>query len=320
MKAKKNQNLFALILDKMGSWSLLILIGVVMAFANSKFLTSSNIINVLRQIAVVTIGAVGVSFVILGGGFDLSTGMIATFAGCNSAAFIVKLGWPIIPAILVAILIGVAIGTINGMLITHMRIEPFICTLGMQYIVNGLILVTTKSVPITGLPESYLFLGRGFLFDFLPVPVAIMLLFVLVGHILLKYTIFGRSIIAIGENEVAAQLSGLNVKLVKVAMYAFCGFCVSFDGIVLAARLSSGQPTSGADLSLQAIAAVYIGGTFQGSVVNTMAGALVWGFMNNALNLMNVNAYWQKVALGVIIIIAVLFDAFRAKLAMKKKS
>ena len=98
MKAKKNQNLFALILDKMGSWSLLILIGVVMAFANSKFLTSSNIINVLRQIAVVTIGAVGVSFVILGGGFDLSTGMIATFAGCNSAAFIVKLGWPIIPA------------------------------------------------------------------------------------------------------------------------------------------------------------------------------------------------------------------------------
>ena len=231
-----------------------------------------------------------------------------------------KLGWPIIPAILVAILIGVAIGTINGMLITHMRIEPFICTLGMQYVVNGLILVTTKSVPITGLPESYLFLGRGFLFDFLPVPVAIMLLFVLVGHILLKYTIFGRSIIAIGENEVAAQLSGLNVKLVKVAMYAFCGFCVSFAGIVLAARLSSGQPTSGADLSLQAIAAVYIGGTFQGSVVNTMAGALVWGFMNNALNLMNVNAYWQKVALGVIIIIAVLFDAFRAKLAMKKKS
>ena len=200
MKAKKHQNLFALILDKMGSWSLLILIGVVMAFANSKFLTSSNIINVLRQIAVVTIGAVGVSFVILGGGFDLSTGMIATFAGCNSAAFIVKLGWPIIPAILVAILIGVAIGTINGMLITHMRIEPFICTLGMQYVVNGLILVTTKSVPITGLPESYLFLGRGFLFDFLPVPVAIMLLFVLVGHILLKYTIFGRSIIAIGES------------------------------------------------------------------------------------------------------------------------
>lgn len=320
MKSKKNQNLFALILDKMGSWSLLILIGVVMAFANSKFLTSSNIINVLRQIAVVTIGAVGVSFVILGGGFDLSTGMIATFAGCNSAAFIVKLGWPIIPAILVAILIGVAIGTINGMLITHMRIEPFICTLGMQYVVNGLILVTTKNVPITGLPESYLFLGRGFLFDFLPVPVAIMLLFVLVGHILLKYTIFGRSIIAIGENEVAAQLSGLNVKLVKVAMYAFCGFCVSFAGIVLAARLSSGQPTSGADLSLQAIAAVYIGGTFQGSVVNTMAGALVWGFMNNALNLMNVNAYWQKVALGVIIIIAILFDAFRAKLAMKKKS
>ena len=321
MKLKaENKNILALVLDKLGSWSLLILIGVVMAFANSKFLTSSNILNVLRQIAVVTIGAVGVSFVILGGGFDLSTGMIATFAGCNSAALVVNHGWPILPAILVAILIGVAIGAINGLLITNMKIAPFICTLGMQYVINGLILVTTKSVPITGLPEAYLFLGRGFLFDVIPAPVVIMLLFVLVGHILLKYTVFGRSIIAIGENETAAKLSGLNVNLVKVSMYAFCGFCVSCAGVVLAARLSSGQPTSGADLSLQAIAAVYIGGTFQGSVVNTMAGALVWGFMNNALNLMNVNAYWQKVALGVIIIIAVLFDAFRAKLAMQKKS
>ena len=224
MKLKSNKNMFALIMDKLGSWSLLILIGVVMAFANSKFLTSSNILNVLRQIAVVTIGAVGVSFVILGGGFDLSTGMIATFAGCNSAALIVNHVWPILPAMLFAIAIGVVIGSINGVLITHMKIAPFICTLGMQYVVNGLILVTTKSVPITGLPEAYLYLGRGFIFDVFPVPVAIMLLFVLVGHILLKYTIFGRSIIAIGENEVAAKLSGLNVNLVKVAMYAFCGF------------------------------------------------------------------------------------------------
>lgn len=319
MKSRKKTNLVATISDKLGSWSLLIVIGVVMAFANDKFLTPSNIINVLRQIAVVSIGAIGVSFVILGGGFDLSTGMIATFAGCNSAALIVYHGWHIVPAMLVAILIGVAIGTINGLLINFMKIPPFICTLGMQYIINGLILVTTKSVPITGLPEGYLYLGRGFIADVLPVPVVIMLAFVLVGHILLKYTIFGRSIIAIGENETAAKLSGLNVDLVKVAMYGFCGLCVSCAGIVLAARLSSGQPTSGADLSLQAIAAVYIGGTFKGSVINTLAGALVWGFMNNALNLMNVNAYWQKVALGIVIIAAVLFDAFRAKLATSRK-
>lgn len=315
MKNKSFKNILATVADKLGAWLLIIVIGIVMAFANNKFLASSNLINVLRQISVVTIGAIGVSFVILGGGFDLSTGMIATFTGCNAAGLIVKNGWNIWVAILLAVLIGVMIGTVNGALITFLKIPPFICTLGMQYVVNGLILVTTKSVPITGLPQAFLMLGRGYIGNLIPVPVLIMLVFVLMGHILLRYTLFGRSVIAIGENETAAKLSGLNVNLIKVAMYSFCGMCVSCAGIVLTARLSSGQPTSGADLSLQAIAAVYIGGTFQGSIINTLAGALVWGFMNNALNLMNVDAYWQKVALGVIIIVAVLFDTFRAKLA-----
>ncbi len=317
-KSKKPGNIVSLIADKLGAWLLIIVIVVVMIFANDKFLTSSNIINVLRQICVVSIASVGVSLVILGGGFDLSTGMIATFAGCNSAALVVNHGWGLVPALLVAILIGVVIGTINGLLITYLKVAPFICTLGMQYAINGLILVTTRSVPITGLPESYLFLGRGYIGGWLPVPVVIMILFILAGHILLKYTVFGRSIIAIGENENASKLSGLNVNLVKVAMYSFSGFCVSCAGIVLTARLSSGQPTSGADLALQAIAAVYIGGTFKGSVINTLAGTLVWGFMNNALNLMNVNAYWQDVALGIVIIAAVLFDTFRARLATKQ--
>lgn len=317
MKSNNLKNISAKIADKLGAWLLIIVIAAIMLFTSDKFLTTTNMINVFRQIAVVSIAAIGVSFVILGGGFDLSTGMIATFAGCNTALFMKNLGWNMFFAMTVAILIGIAIGTINGLLITYLKIPPFICTLGMQYVVNGLIFVTTKSVPITGLPEAFLKIGRGYIFGFLPVPVLIMFLFVLVGHIVLKYTVFGRSIVAIGENETAAKLSGLNLNLIKVSMYALSGFCVSCAGIVLAARLSSGQPNSGADLSLQAIAAVYIGGTFKGSIVNTLAGALVWGFMNNALNLMNVNAYWQKVALGIVIIGAVLFDTFRAKLASK---
>ncbi len=319
-KSRKNYiDIVAKAADKLGAWLLIIVIGLIMAFASDKFMTGSNIVNVLRQICVVSIGAVGVSFVILGGGFDLSTGMIATFAGCISANLVVNYGWNLW-LLLAAILIGMIIGTLNGLFITFLKIPPFICTLGMQYVVNGLILVMTKSVPITGLPESYLYLGRGYIGQWLPVPVTIMLAFILVGHILLRYTIFGRSIIAIGENETASKLSGLNVNLVKVMMYTFSGFCVSCAGIVLTARLSSGQPTSGADLALQAIAAVYIGGTFKGSVINTLAGTLVWGFMNNALNLMNVNAYWQKVVLGIVIIAAVLFDTFRAKLATKQSS
>lgn len=317
MKNKGFKNVAAKAADKLGAWMLIILIALVMMFASDKFLTVSNMINVLRQISVVTIAAIGVSFVILGGGFDLSTGMIATFAGCNAAIFCKNFGWSLVPALLVAILIGVVIGTANGIMVTFWKIPPFIGTLGMQYIVNGLIFVTTKSVPITGLPEGFLALGRGFIGDFFPVPVLIMLIFVVIGHILLKYTTFGRAVIAIGENETAAKLSGLNVSKIKVIMYSFCGFCVSCAGIVLAGRMSSGQPNSGTDLSLQAIAAVYIGGTFKGSIINTLAGALVWGFMNNALNLMNVDAYWQKVALGAIIVVAVLFDSFRAKLATK---
>jgi len=318
--SKKKVNVLALAADKLGAWMLLIMIAVIMPFLSDKFLTSGNIINVLRQICVVSIAAIGVSFIILGGGFDLSTGMIATFAGCNAAGFVVKFGWSLPVAILVAVLIGMVIGTCNGLLITYMKLPPFISTLGMQYIINGLIFVTTKSVPITGLPDGFLMLGRGYIGEWLPVPVIIMVCFVIIGHILLKYTIFGRSIIAIGENETAAKLSGLNVNLVKVSMYAFSAMCASCAGVVLTARLSSAQPNSGADLALQALAAVYIGGTFKGSIINTLAGGLVWGFMNNALNLLNVNAYWQKVALGIIIIIAVLFDSFRANLAAKQKS
>ena len=317
MKTKKASNIAAKVADKLGAWMLIILIAVVMLFASDRFLTTDNMLNVFRQICVVCIGAIGVSFVILGGGFDLSTGMIATFTGCNAAIFMKNFGWNMVVAILVSVLLGMVIGTVNGLLITYLKIPPFIGTLGMQYIVQGLIFVITKSVPITGLPEGFLSLGRGFIAGFFPVPVLIMLLFVLLGHILLKYTVFGRSVIAVGENETAAKLSGLNVNVIKVGMYAFCGFCVACAGIVQTARLSSGQPNSGADLSLQAIAAVYIGGTFKGSIINTFAGALVWGFMNNALNLLNVDAYWQKVALGVIIIVAVLFDTFRAKLATK---
>lgn len=309
----------SMVADKLGAWMILILISIIMGFASDKFLTVSNLMNVFRQIAVVGIAAIGVSFAILGGGFDLSTGMVATFAGCNAALLMKNLNMNMYAAIAIALLIGVAIGTVNGLLITYMKMPPFICTLGMNYAVNGLVFVTTKSTPITGLPESFLVFGRGYIFDVIPVPVVILLVFVIVGHIVLKYTTFGRSVIAVGENETAAKLSGLNVNGVKVAMYALCAFCASCAGIVLASRLSSGQPSSGADLGLQSIAAVYIGGTFKGSIVNTLAGALVWGFMNNALNLMNVNAYWQKVALGIVIILAVLFDTFRAKLAAKKQ-
>ena len=306
------------IASDMGAWLLIIVVAIIMTLCTDTFLTWNNIINVIRQTTVVSIIALGASFVVLGGQIDLSTGMASTFAGCNAALLITKAGFPPVLGVLTALLIGVCIGTITGLIVTYWHIPAFIGSLGMQYIIQGLILITTNSMPITGLPEGFLKLGRGYIADVLPIPVIIMAIFYLIGAILLKYTVFGRSVISVGENADAARLSGLNVERTKIVMFSICGFCASFAGIVQAARMSSGQPGSGADLSLQALAAVYIGGTFKGSMLNTLAGALARGFVNNGLNLLGVNAYWQKVALGVVIIIAVLFDIVRVRISTSK--
>lgn len=305
--------------SNMGAWLLIIMISIVLTFATDTFLTWDNIINVLRQTCVVSIIALGSSFVVLGGEIDLSTGMASTFAGCNAALMTTKFGLDLWPAILLAVTVGCAIGTLTGCLVTYCKIPSFIGSLGVQYIVQGFILITTSSMPITGLPEAFLQLGRGYVAGVIPIPVIIMAVFFVIGAFLLKYTTFGRSVIAVGENPEAAKLSGLNVKRTKVLIFTICGFCAAFAGIVQAGRMSSGQPGSGGDLSLQALAAVYIGGTFKGSMLNTLAGALAWGFVNNGLNLLKVNAYWQKVTLGLIIIVAVLFDIVRAKIATKSK-
>ena len=306
------------IANNMGAWLLIIVIIVLMAFVNDKFLTVSNIINVLRQVCVVAICALGVSFVVLGGEIDLSSGMAATFAGCNAALLITRLGVPLVPAILLAVLLGAVVGTMSGCIVTFWKIPSFIGTLGVQYIIQGLILITTNSMPVTGLPEGFLFLGRGYVANIIPVPVIIMLVFFAIGTFLLKYTTFGRSVIAVGENAEAAALSGLKVVQTKVLMFTICGFCSACAGIVMTARLSSGQPSSGSDMALQALAAVYIGGTFKGSMLNTLVGALAWGFVNNGLNLLGVNAYWQKIVLGAVIVVAVLFDSIRAKISTAK--
>lgn len=305
-------------MSDMGAWLLIIVVGIILTVFTETFLTWDNIINVLRQTCVVSIIALGASFVVLGGEIDLSTGMASTFAGCNTALLMTRFDVPVIPAILIALVVGIAIGTLTGCIVTYWGIPAFIGSLGIQYIVQGLILVTTGSMPVTGLPESFLVLGRGYIANTIPVPVILMAVFFIIGAIVLRYTPFGRSVIVVGENPEAAKLSGINVKRTKVMIFAICGFCAAFAGIVQASRMSSGQPSSGGDLSLQALAAVYIGGTFKGSMLNTLAGALAWGFVNNGLNLLGVSAYWQKVALGIVIVVAVLFDIVRSKAIQKK--
>jgi ribose transport system permease protein len=264
----------------------------------------------MRQVCVNAVVALGATFVIFCGEIDLSQGAMAALFGCI-CAMLMKAGIGVLPAILISLALGMFVGAIMGSCVTYLKVPSFIVTLGMMYSLEGVVLLLTKSQPISGLPKSFMILGRGYV-GFVPVPAIILVVTYFIGAVLIKFTIFGRSILAVGENQIATRLSGLNVSRIKIAVFALAGFFSAFGGVILASRLSSGQPSSGSDLSLQALAAVFIGNTGgAGNVLNTLAGVFIMGLISNGLNLMSVNASWQKIALGLIIIGAVTIDSLK---------
>jgi len=304
--------------NAMGVWLVVVLFFGILSITTDTFLSYVNLINVIRQICVNAMVALGASYVILGGEIDLSTGTLTAFTGCAVALLMVA-GvnmWVAIPMILV---LGSIIGILTGFVVTLLRIPSFIASLGMSYVILGATLLLTNSEPISGLPEQFMMLGRGYIADLIPVPVIILMIFFTIGAFVLKYTSFGRSVISVGENKVAARLSGIDVIKTKILVFAIGGFTASAAGVVMASRLSSGQPMAGGDIGLTAIAAVFVGGTEKASALNVLAGAFVLGLVNNGLNLLKVNAYWQKVALGLIIVLAVLLDQIRASRAVALK-
>ena len=303
--------------DAMGVWLVVLLFFIILSLATDNFLTYANLTNVVRQICVNALVALGASYVILGGEIDLSTSNMCAFAGCG-AALLMRAGVNMWLAMLIMLVIGALIGCLTGVIVNYLKIPSFIASLGMQYVILGTTLLLTNSEPISGLPEGFMTFGRGYVFDVIPVPVIILAIMFAVGGFVFKYTSFGRSVISVGENITAAKLSGINVSRTKVAIFSIGGFSAALAGIVLASRLSSGQPMAGTDIGLQAIAAVYVGGTSKGSALNVLAGSLALGLVNNGHNLLEVNANWQKVALGVIIIFAVLMDQVRASKTAKK--
>jgi ribose/xylose/arabinose/galactoside ABC-type transport system permease subunit len=310
-KIKKNFN-------DLGVWLVVMLFFIVLSITTDTFLTYANLINVVRQICVNAMVALGAAYIIYGGEIDLSPGNLAAFAGCM-AALLMRAGVNMWLSIAIVLVVGSIIGLILGFVVTFLKIDSFIASLGMSYVILGATLLLTNSEPISGLPSQFMELGRGYVLDVIPVPVIILLIFFIIGGFVLKFTSFGRNVISVGENKVAARLSGINVIKIKNLIFAIGGFTASAAGIVMASRLSSGQPTAGGDLGLTAIAAVFVGGTEKGSAWNVLAGAFVLGLVNNGLNLLEVNAYWQKVALGLIIIFAVLIDQIRAKRALSNQ-
>ncbi|BDG30011.1 ribose ABC transporter permease (plasmid) [Thermus thermophilus] len=290
-------------------WALGILV-LVLSLLSPYFLTPSNLLNILRQVSINAILALGMTVVILKGGIDLSVGSLLALAGAMAAGLAVAGLSPVL-AMGLGIGVAIALGILQGLLVAYAGLPPFIVTLAGLTAFRGLTLVYTDGRPITGLPEPFLFLGNGTVLG-IPVPVMAMLLFLLLTHFLLRYTAWGRYLYAIGGNEEAARLSGVPVAPIKVFAYAYSGLAAGLAALVLTGRLNSAQPTAGTGFELDAIAAAVVGGTSlaggRGTAWGTFLGALIIGVLNNGMNLLNVSAFYQLIAKGVVIVLALLVD------------
>ena len=296
-------------IQRYGLLLIFIVFAVVLSFLSDRFLTTKNILNILRQASINGIISVGMTLVILTGGVDLSVGSILALSGVIGAD-LMKRGLPVPVVILTALLIGVALGTINGIAISSAKIPPFIATLGMLVVARGLTLMYTQGQPITGLPESFRFMGTGSIGP-IPMPIIIAGAAFLLGIIVLSRTRFGEYVYLTGDNPTAARLAGVPNRRVIVMVYAISGFCATLGGLMLIARLDSAQPVIGVGYEFSAIAAVVVGGTSfiggEGTLVGTIFGALLMQTLNNGLTLLNVSSLWEQVYRGGLIAVAVLF-------------
>jgi len=293
--------------------ALLVMI-VIVSLLNPHFFTLANILNILRQTAVNAIIAVGMTLVILTAGIDLSVGSILAFAGAVGAGLIAR-EIPLAVSVPAALAVGTAMGAASGIIIAKGRVQAFIATLVAMTLIRGLTLVYTDGRPIstgfTDTADAFAFIGTGYLLG-IPFPVWLMVITFGAAWYLLNHTRLGRYIYALGGNEEATRLSGINVDRIKITVYAICGFLSALAGLIITSRLSSAQPTAGAGYELDAIAAVVLGGTSlmggKGSIMGTLVGAFIIGFLNNALNLLDVSSYYQMIAKAVVILLAVLVD------------
>jgi ribose/xylose/arabinose/galactoside ABC-type transport system permease subunit len=318
-------------IDLLGRFApLIFLLGLVavLSFLEPGFRTERNIMNVLRQVSIIGILAVGMTFVILTAGIDLSVGSMVAFTGIVCAATAKGSrsllaggttdpgGSRVLLAALAAIGLGLLLGLFQGFLIGKLEIPAFVVTLGGLGAWRGATLVFSEGQPISGFSSDFKFWGQGFV-GRVPVPVIIFLLFVLVAFVVLRYSQYGRWIYALGGNREAARLSGLNTTALTISVYAISGFCAGVGGFLLTSRLNSAEQVAGQNYELQAIAAVVIGGTSLfggiGGVIGTLIGTLLIGVLNNGLVILNVSPYWQPIVVAIILVASVFFDQLAKK-------
>lgn len=283
---------------------------IVMSIASNRFLSFGNLSNIALQTSINALLAIGMTFVILTGGIDLSVGAILALSGASTAGLMIHGFSPFIASI-IGLLVGVIAGLMNGLLVGYGKLAAFIATLGTMTLFRGFTEIYTHGTPIFNLPVSFMNLGTGTTAG-IPNPVWIMIIAIVIGWIFLNRMTAGRKIYAVGGNEDAAFLAGVPVKRYLVLVYVISGFLASLAGIILTSRLGSAEPTAGTGYELDAITAVVLGGTSllggEGTLIGTIIGALILGVINNGLNLLNVNAFYQDAVKGIIILIAIMLD------------
>ena len=289
---------------------LLIILTVMSIVRTDTFFTTENLFNILKQVSIVSIIAIGQTFIMVSGGIDLSVGYSLGLSGVIMA-FAVKAGIPTPLALAAGMAAGTLVGLCNGLIITRFKLPPFIVTLGMAKIARGVMYVITRGYPIPVRDKFVIVLGNAY-WGPVPVLTLIMLILIISGSFLLSNTVFGNKTKAIGGNELAACLSGIKIDIHKIKIYAMTGVLCGIAGIILAGRVNSGNPNSGVNFELDSIAAAIVGGTAmsggEGMIIGTLLGALILGVIRNALVLLNISMYWQTIVAGVIIITVCALD------------
>lgn len=301
---------------RLESLVVLLALSALMAILSPYFLSVSNFMNILLATSTIGVLAIAATYVLSSGGLDLSLGSVLGLSGVVGATVAVKLGVPTPFAVLATIGAGALAGFVNGLIITRAFVPAFIVTLGMLGIARGLALVISDGRVVYGLPSAMVYLGQGRPLG-IPMPVIIFVATAIVMHVVLAYTRYGRHTLAIGDNENAARTSGINVERLRLSLYTLSGGLAGLAGLLFATRINSGDPTAGLTYELTAITAAIIGGTNlfggRGSILGTMIGALIMGVLQNGLNLLAVQSYYQQMAIGGVLILAVFIDQFQLR-------
>lgn len=310
------------IISKYGVLIVFILMFIVFSFTAPNFTNVKNLLNVSRQINTLGICSVGMTLLLIAGSIDLSQGYQLSLINVLCAFLMAKQGMPMGLAICISLLIGILIGLLNGVIIVKSGVHPMIITLGVSQALNGISFLFSNGIPIYGFPESFSKLGQGSIGP-IPVSLIIMVIIMIIGHFILSRLPYGRYLYAVGSNEEAAKLAGVNTGIVKIIAHTLSAFLTAIAAILLLSRTNSGLSTNGAGFEFNVITACVLGGVSnlggRGTMYQAILGVLIMGFLENGMLLMNVNAYWQWVVKGVLLLVAVVYDSSMSRSAERVK-